>query len=142
MTTFGVSHEWSTAFVGRRQELAWLRGRLDLASRGYGHLVLVEGEAGMGKTRLAQTFLDGTRATGALVIRGRCYEHLDLAYLPLREGFVAALTEHVSTSADREGDLDLLRRIAGLDDQDSGWRVTVARRPGAYALAARAPRVS
>jgi class 3 adenylate cyclase len=115
MTTFGLSPEWSTSFVGRRQELAWIRSRCELAGRGYGHLVLVEGEAGMGKTRLAQSVFDDARRAGALVVRGHCYEHLDLAYLPLRDGLVAALIDAVAGRVDRRADLELLRRIAGLD---------------------------
>ncbi|MET0628393.1 MAG: AAA family ATPase [Acidimicrobiia bacterium] len=120
MTTFGLSPEWSTSFVGRRQELAWLRARLELALHGYGHLLLVEGEAGMGKTRLVQTLLEEARATGALVIRGRCYEQLDLAYLPLRDGLLAHLADRVAARVDDRGDLDLLQRIAGLDGRPGG----------------------
>jgi class 3 adenylate cyclase len=116
MATFGLSRQWSTSFVGRRQELAWIRGRCELAARGYGHLVLVEGEAGVGKTRLAQSVLEEARRAGALVIRGRCYEHLDLAYLPLRDGLIATLIEAVGGRVDRGADLGLLRRLAGLDD--------------------------
>jgi class 3 adenylate cyclase len=108
VTTFGVSHEGSPPFLGRGDELAWLRSRLDLARRGYGHLVLLEGEAGVGKTRLSHEVLDEARNVGVRVIRGRCYEHLDLAYLPLRDGLFATLARRLSSQPDRSADLDVL----------------------------------
>jgi class 3 adenylate cyclase len=120
VTTFGLSREQGTALVGRRQELAWLHGRLELAGGGYGHLVLVEGHAGVGKTRLALALLDEARAAGALVVRGRCYEHLDLAYLPLREGLFATLAQRLSQRPDRGADLELLRLDTGIDEGETG----------------------
>lgn len=115
MAAYDPSREGGTAFVGRRQELAWLRERLELAGRGYGHFVLVEGDAGVGKTRLVQALLGDVRDADALVIRGRCYEHLDLAYLPLQEGLFATLAQHVSRQPGRDAELELLRRVGGSD---------------------------
>jgi predicted ATPase len=43
----------SAVLVGRRGELAQLRDALDTAAAGHGGLVLLAGEAGVGKTRLA-----------------------------------------------------------------------------------------
>jgi predicted ATPase len=91
--------------IGRRLELSWLRTRLDLARGGYPHLVIIEGEPGIGKTRLAQDALAEARASGVTVLRGRCYEHLDLAYFPLRESLFAAMTGALSTRPDRSSDL-------------------------------------
>ena len=46
-----------------------------------GHIVVMEGEAGVGKTRLAEDFLDRVRTTGAQTVTGRCFEGEDhLAY--------------------------------------------------------------
>ena len=72
----------ASALIGRRAELAWLRARVDLALGGFAHLVFVEGESGIGKTRLAQEALEHARRRRAAVLRGRCYDHLDLPYLP------------------------------------------------------------
>ena len=80
--TFGDARDTATPLIGRRLELNWLRNRHALAARGYAHLVLVEGDAGIGKSRLVQEFLGEVRQRGTTVVRGRCYEHLDLAYLP------------------------------------------------------------
>ena len=54
----------ASALIGRRAELAWLRGRVDLALGGFPHLVIVEGESGIGKTRLAHEALDHAPAPG------------------------------------------------------------------------------
>lgn len=46
-----------------------------------GRLLAIEGESGIGKTRLTDTFLDGLAAHGAVVLSARCYEgENNLAY--------------------------------------------------------------
>jgi DNA-binding SARP family transcriptional activator len=54
-------------FVGRGAELAALRERWDAAVAGQGGLVLVGGEAGIGKTRLVREFAAHCEARGAQV---------------------------------------------------------------------------
>jgi len=61
-------------FVGREHELAVLRAAFLDAVDGHGKLVLVTGESGIGKTRLASDFADSARQGGALVLWGRCWE--------------------------------------------------------------------
>ncbi|GHO49071.1 AAA family ATPase [Ktedonospora formicarum] len=52
-----------------------------------GYVVAFDGEAGIGKTRLAEEFLVYARARGANVIAVRCYEgEMDLAYVPIAAG--------------------------------------------------------
>ena len=60
--------------LGREREMAALRAALASASRGRGRLVLLSGEAGIGKTRLADTFAAEARDHGARVAWGRCWE--------------------------------------------------------------------
>ena len=60
--------------LGREREMAALRAALASASRGRGRLVLLSGEAGIGKTRLADTFAAEAREGGARVAWGRCWE--------------------------------------------------------------------
>jgi len=83
----------ASALIGRRAELSWLRARVDLALGGFAHLVIVEGESGIGKTRLAHEALDHARRRRAAVQRGRCYDSLDLPYLPLRDSLFTAVAE-------------------------------------------------
>jgi DNA-binding SARP family transcriptional activator/tetratricopeptide (TPR) repeat protein len=61
-------------FVGREREMAELTGSLDDALAGRGRLVLLVGEPGIGKSRLADELMDQARARGARVMVGRCWE--------------------------------------------------------------------
>lgn len=54
--------------------------------------VLIAGEPGMGKTRLASEFAQRVHTDGAVVLFGRCDEELGIAYQP----FVEALTHHAA----------------------------------------------
>jgi DNA-binding SARP family transcriptional activator/tetratricopeptide (TPR) repeat protein len=63
----------TTSFLGRRAELTELDERLASALAGDGGIVVVEGEAGVGKTRLVETFL-ASLPDGVKAFAGRCYE--------------------------------------------------------------------
>ena len=62
------------ALLGRAHELAVLRSALGDAADGMGRLVLVVGEPGIGKTRLAQEIAGRALAAGHAVAWGRCVE--------------------------------------------------------------------
>src|SRR5262245_24021311 len=64
----------NSVLVGRQRELALLAARLDAAAHGETGIVLLAGEPGMGKTRLAEEFAAGAQQRGARVLWGRCYE--------------------------------------------------------------------
>jgi tetratricopeptide (TPR) repeat protein len=59
-------------FVGRTQELARLRQLLTSAADGQPLVVLLGGEAGVGKTRLAEQFAAAAEEQGVRVLRGGC----------------------------------------------------------------------
>jgi predicted ATPase/DNA-binding SARP family transcriptional activator len=62
-------------FVGRAREWDALASALAKARSGAGRVVLIFGEAGVGKTRLGEEFLRWAHEeTGAPVLCGRCYE--------------------------------------------------------------------
>ncbi len=83
----------SSPLVGRHEELAQI-DRLYQSTRADGCFVALEGEAGIGKTRLAETFLQKARAKGARVIQARCYAgEAGLAYAPFVEAFNQALNQ-------------------------------------------------
>lgn len=69
-----MSPHRSQALVGRHTELGLLQAHFDLARRGSGRLVLLSGEAGVGKTHLLRTFMAMVRAAGAEVLEGISYE--------------------------------------------------------------------
>jgi eukaryotic-like serine/threonine-protein kinase len=64
----------TTPFVGREAELAALTADLEVAAGGRGGVVVLAGEPGIGKTRLAEELAAAAAARGALVLWGRCWE--------------------------------------------------------------------
>jgi DNA-binding CsgD family transcriptional regulator/tetratricopeptide (TPR) repeat protein len=61
-------------FVGRGRELEMVRARLDRACAGTGGALLLAGEPGIGKTRLAEESVAEARRRGMTVLWGRCHE--------------------------------------------------------------------
>ena len=61
-------------FVGRKRELAALLGALGDALAGTGRLVVVGGEPGIGKSRLAEELAGRAVSEGAEILWGRCWE--------------------------------------------------------------------
>jgi tetratricopeptide (TPR) repeat protein len=78
--------------VARERELQQLRELWHRAAEGRGHLALISGEPGAGKTRLARELTVQARLEGATVLSGGCYEYeATTPYLP----FVEALRQWV-----------------------------------------------
>lgn len=74
------------AFVGRADELTRLMAAYHAACQGRTQVVILEGEAGIGKTRLAAEFLRWATAQGADILAGRAFETGgELPYQPLAE---------------------------------------------------------
>jgi len=80
-------------FVGREQERAMLLQRLDAALDRHGGLVLVEGEAGVGKTRLLAEVVEDARWRGMDVLWGRSSPSGGRPYAPLADALVSGLSE-------------------------------------------------
>ena len=84
------------AFVGREREMGQLKERLADAFSGLGSVVMVVGDAGIGKTRLLQEFATYARLRGAQVLWGAAYEgEARLPYGP----FAEALRDYVSRTS-------------------------------------------
>ena len=60
--------------VGRVREQAYLRDQFAAAIAGRGGVVLIGGEAGVGKTALAEDLCRDAALRGGLVLVGRCYD--------------------------------------------------------------------
>ena len=80
--------------VGRVGEWAAMLEVYDAVGAG-GRFLVLEGEAGIGKTRLAEAFLEHQRHNGVATLTARCYEgEANLAYGPFVECLRAALALH------------------------------------------------
>jgi len=78
-------------FVGWEAELADLARAWEGAVAGRPQMVLVSGEAGIGRTRLVQAVAELAAATGGLVVQARCYEAERSLFLqPVAEAVRAA----------------------------------------------------
>jgi DNA-binding CsgD family transcriptional regulator/tetratricopeptide (TPR) repeat protein len=77
----------SRAFIGRAEELQRLGAALDRAEQDQPQLVLLAGDAGVGKTRLLVEFADRAQQRGSRVLVGGCVElgDIGLAYLPVMD---------------------------------------------------------
>jgi DNA-binding CsgD family transcriptional regulator/tetratricopeptide (TPR) repeat protein len=65
---------WAATMVGRDDELGQLRGYMQRALDSEGSLVLLGGEAGIGKTTISAALCREAAQTGALVLAGGCYD--------------------------------------------------------------------
>ncbi|MEP7216880.1 MAG: AAA family ATPase, partial [Anaerolineaceae bacterium] len=81
-------------FIGRPTELQRLAGFLREAGGGRGSLTMIEGEPGIGKTRLIEESARQAHAAGFTVLRGRCYEG-DWAppYVPFAEALASLVKQ-------------------------------------------------
>jgi len=64
----------SIPLVGRAQEFGTVIAAYRATEPGQSSIVIMQGEAGIGKTRMAQEFLGWSLAPGADVLQGRAFE--------------------------------------------------------------------
>src|SRR5262249_58431671 len=84
----------STPLLGREPHLAALREAFAALGRGRPQAVSVQGCSGMGKTALAQHFLDeAARADAVVVLAGRCYQQESVPYKAV-DSLVDTLSRH------------------------------------------------
>ncbi|HXW35376.1 MAG TPA: BTAD domain-containing putative transcriptional regulator, partial [Acidimicrobiales bacterium] len=93
------------AFSGRSAQLDAIKGAWDSAREGGCRVVLVSGEAGVGKTRLVAEAAMGAYDGGGVVLFGRCDEDMGVPFQP----FVEALDQTVQSVESAQ----LLGRHAG-----------------------------
>ncbi|MGE3285048.1 MAG: AAA family ATPase [Pseudonocardia sp.] len=103
--TVAIDAGGPAVLVGRGAELAALRELWDAAATGTPALVVVAGEAGIGKSALVSAFADGPRRTGALVLETVCAEAERSLYL---QPLVTAVRTAVQRTAPTE-----VRELAG-----------------------------
>ena len=102
VTRPGVTKPGGTTLVGRDSEIGVLREAWDAAVAGQPGLVTIVGEAGIGKTALAEFLAAEATADGGTVLRTRCYETERSLFLqPIVEA-IAPVVASASASALRQ----------------------------------------
>jgi predicted ATPase/class 3 adenylate cyclase len=100
--------------VGRAQELHSLQACLARALGGKGQLVMVEGEPGIGKSRLLYEFVKDLDRDQITVAQGGCHSHgSEIPYFPFLDGLRRGLylTEHDSHAVMLEKAVSNIKRI-------------------------------
>lgn len=110
------------ALVGRERELGLLRQGLDAAVAGRSQLFLVAGEAGIGKSRMADEIARIARHRDLLVVWGRCWEAGGApAYWPWVQVLRTCLREVPGASARHADVADVLEPAQQRTDAGSTW---------------------
>ena len=74
------------ALIGREAEMTRMLRALEPLSAGYGRVVLLSGEPGIGKTRLGRELVGHAARLGARTRVGRCFEqHTAVPFFPFTE---------------------------------------------------------
>jgi ABC-type oligopeptide transport system substrate-binding subunit len=106
-------------FVGRQDQLARLQAFLDRAIAGHGQLCFIAGEAGSGKTALANEFAQRAQETHAdlLVAAGVCNAQTGICdpYLPFRDilGMLTGDVEPGETTQENASRLKAFLKVSG-----------------------------
>jgi serine/threonine protein kinase/tetratricopeptide (TPR) repeat protein len=76
--------------IGRQKQIEQLKELWAHTQSGHLHMALISGEPGIGKTRLANELMVYAQLSGAVVLRGGCYEYeATMPYVPLVEALRA-----------------------------------------------------
>ncbi|MDQ6602831.1 MAG: AAA family ATPase [Chloroflexota bacterium] len=119
--------------VGRDRELTLLRDLLAAAIAGRGGLALIGGEAGIGKTALAESLCREAEKRGALVLIGRCYDRSETPpygpFLELLRGYQPADGLPPAPFSQWRGTGDAASRAALYEQILGFFRAVASRRP-------------
>lgn len=107
-----------TRFIGRDHELALLRDRWDAAADGEGQVVLLSGEAGIGKSRLMNALMDDIGDEPHFRLRFQCspYHANSVLHPMIRQLERAARFEPADSSEARLEKLEAVLGLAGVPD--------------------------
>ncbi len=118
--------QFECRMVGREDEWKALKAAVDGLEDEAGSTILIGGEAGMGKTRLAQETMAYARGKGALVLQGSClYSEGPEPYLPFMEALGQSLES--ADGPEREKVLAFIREEAPELEELTSRLMTVIR---------------
>lgn len=103
-------------FVAREHELATLKSHLRRAIEGHGGLVLIKGESGIGKTRLAEELMKEADPSNVTVLLGRTVPHNLTPYLIFADAF-----EELFEESGESKSKPLIRADVGKELGIKGW---------------------
>ncbi len=117
----------SIPFVAREHEVGRATAALDRARAGEPSLLLVAGDAGVGKTRFLEHVAELARSSGAHVVAGHCVDlgEIGLPYLPFTEALGALQRLDPGTVEEVTAQHPALRRLlpgAGAADDENADR--------------------
>jgi len=105
----------TSRLIGRERELSELNEAFTFTRRGLTVTVYLHGSSGMGKSALAQRFLDKLRSaeSDVVILEGRCYERESVPYKAL-DGVVDSLTRYLMSLPEGKAEALLPREIHAL----------------------------
>jgi len=107
--------------IGRERELDELLAHWQRTEERQSHFVLLSGEPGIGKTRLARELIVYARLKGAITLWGRCYEQeVAVPYRPFIDAFKDYMAGQPLETLHRQIDpsaAELVRLVPGLSDR-------------------------
>ena len=119
---FAAAHAAAASpIVGRERELSFLYDSWQRAAHGNGHVVLLEGEPGIGKSRLVEALAERIVDMPHRLLRGQCSPyHRNSALFPFRRLLRHSLNidSNASASENLSGLSRMLRQV-GRDDRTS-----------------------
>jgi class 3 adenylate cyclase/tetratricopeptide (TPR) repeat protein len=119
VSRFEALHATTTPLIGRDEEIDLLRRRWDQAKRGEGCVVLISGEPGIGKSRIAQTIVEQLSNEPHTRLRAFCSpHHQDSAFYPTITRLERAAGFRREDTAEQR--LDKLERMLGQATDDLG----------------------
>jgi hypothetical protein len=119
-----------TSLVGREGHLAALAGAFAEVRQGKPAVVFLSGKSGVGKSALAQRFLDALRETGeAVILEGQCFEQESVPYKAF-DGIVDVLSRLLGCMRPAEREAVLPRGVPSLLRVFPVLRRAIQSRPG------------
>ena len=103
--------------VGREQELTKLKHHLRLVTEGTGTTILISGEAGTGKSRLVNEFLNYAKQEREITtVTGWCLRNAAIPYFPFIEAFNAYFTT-------RKGEKKVAKHTEKEESEIKSWLI-------------------
>ena len=113
-----------TPIVGREQELSLMGECWSKAKSGKGQMILVDGEAGIGKSRIARAMIDTIAKDEHVQITCQCSPyHTDSAFYPIIHQM--SLAAHFEPSDTNNARLDKLEKLPGINSENVSLLATL-----------------